>query len=1640
MAKKKKKLKPKYKDELWDPTDLCEISPEELIEAVKAEGAYSYDLETTGLSPRKDRIDGIAFYVPNEKNPERKPIRAWFPFADGTMDHTVEGGKVVALRATLDQFDTMTRLRPIWGLKDVIAIRHNGIFDDAFIYLSSGLDENIIVENIIADSMLADYVADERRKRYGLKLRVEQVFGHKMTSYKEAAAGQASFAFAMKKPLGVYACDDTAWTYRLWRWAMESIRKQDPPREHKDQWCSPLDDTPGIYSDLEKVFWKIEMRIQRILMEMEITGCFIDWEWLVVVQERLQKQKKTIEEEIKEEYGWMPKIRSPKQTSDFLYNPVDKGGIGLPTQGVDYNAVTDQYATGDKAIKHRAREFPVVAKILKYRSLGVVESSFCQKLIGLAQAETRIYARFRQTGTVIGRLSCLSGMSMLSIRLNGANLRRLVKLSELGQFIGSDVRIITHKGRERRVLNLFNKGPGLMFEVVADDGSKIRCTRDHKFFTNSGWRALKDIKRGDRLLRAEVCEAQEADKRQAVGAGSTVVLQGVRGRQEAGLQEVENLWSDGWDCTHVQGDLRLGDRCVPRPFEATSGLRRDTSTCTDMGATRQVQRLHTLQGVVQGDLRRQRPDAGEGEEDLRDISPGHDPGREDLQGVPRPTGDEARTTPERGQTEGGGVLSKVGFGGGDVRGEIPSRDRGQVRRGGVDYFDGHVPPRSIREPSRNHVVGEPIDGQRVLGTGRTEPTNRRASNGPEDGFHRAGGGLSEADATSPLGQAERIDHGGVDREGDDREGSSNVRFKSGGDEAVPCADGGWNPASATIPFLQELAGRLRLDRSETTGRGRWRVAPEVCCYQGSGSEEDKEGEGAWLPSSEVHHQAGRQEPSYGDSGDRVRTWTRVTSITPVSVEDVWDLTVEGDHSYLAHGFVNKNSADPVNLMNQPREKDLIRKAFCAHLEDDYDDDRNELTLIDADYGQMELRMAAHLAREKNMIEVFSAVDGCEAGPDGGPCERYTFHECFACHTCQPPIELPDGTMSCIKCGATGGDIEHQKRCRHVDPHQRTSEDVGVPRNPLAKCLDGSTLLLGMQPGNGKCWIQPTTIEDLVGDIEPNEHRHVPVTTVTTSEGLATAHTALKRHNKQTKIIITRRAIVIATVDHRFQVLGEHGALDPNTPSYVHVPGRSLVEAQNLEKGMKLPFIDMGHEQSMDPMWHQTGRHGALEINPFTKEVQEGGPATIVLDEKWAYFAGIFAGDGCASGNSCSISHGHTPEYKEWRDTVREACDAVGLPTSMRGDKRQTAIGSRVVRRYLSGLRICEELGKGDQGAKIMRVPPWVLSGGPKMMWSYIAGIFDTDGTVGKKKAGTASFTTKSPEFAGQMAFMLRWLGMPVLCQPGFNKTYERWYYTVHVLGEGIERFARHCPMRLKEKVDRLHERAATIKRKCAPTNDEVIAVIDGGERTVYDFQIDTEDHLYNQGGLVGHNNANFGLLYRMGAPKFCVYAGLFDEDGKPRVGYGQELIEKWHAAYPGIAAWHERVLHQLCVDNYIAYTITRRRRRLDIEWKKNDYRAGTQAIQFKVSGSCQDLIKLAMIKLFEVRNQKVANTPPAESRLWKKFRFMIQVHDELIFEGPKAMKEELCLLVKECMEGAAKGMRIPFVADARAGRTWDELH
>lgn len=427
--------------------DLGLISPEDLYQAALEAGEIVFDLETTSLSPRHGRIECIGFYVPPTAT--RPAIRAYYPFVENTMV-VVRGNVVRSLRPAMDQTDTMRRLLPIFREKRIRKIGANIKFDMAWLYVNPGIDEPIILEGEIGDSQLADYMSDERRRRYGLKVRVEEEFGIKMTTYEEASQRQGQLGFMNPKPLGIYNMDDCMYTYMHHQRALEKIREQDPSGK------------------LEKIYWQIEMKVCRIIMEMETTGCLIDWQWLVELEKKLESEKAEIVKKIITEAGWAPNLRSPSQVSDFLFNSPEEGGLGLPTDGLEQNAHGD-YSTSEKVIKHFGRKNALVKALLDFRSLEVIDRSFCKKLIKIGQEEGRVYTGFNQTTTVTGRLSSSKPINLQN-QPRDKNLIRKAFVAKLpgdtssdlilldGDFSQIELRLAAHTANEPSLLEVYNSG------------------------------------------------------------------------------------------------------------------------------------------------------------------------------------------------------------------------------------------------------------------------------------------------------------------------------------------------------------------------------------------------------------------------------------------------------------------------------------------------------------------------------------------------------------------------------------------------------------------------------------------------------------------------------------------------------------------------------------------------------------------------------------------------------------------------------------------------------------------------------------------------------------------------------------------------------------------------------------------------------------------------------------------------------------------------------------------------------------------------------------------------------------------------------------------------------------------------------
>jgi hypothetical protein len=244
---------------------------------------------------------------------------------------------------------------------------------------------------------------------------------------------------------------------------------------------------------LEKIYWGIEMKLRKIIMEMETTGCLIDWEHLVNLERKLEDKKSEILKKIVTSAGWAPNLRSPAQVSDFLFNSPEDGGLGLPTDGIE-QSVSGIYSTAEKVIKHFGRKNDLVKALLEYRSLEVIDRSFCKKLIKIAQTEGRVFTGFNQTSTVTGRLSCVAEDTILETN-HGS-----VKISELDSSGKTCYTVLGHSGERRRILDKIYKGQDEMYEVTLENGSRIKCTMEHKFKTSTGWKSLSELKEGDKVL------------------------------------------------------------------------------------------------------------------------------------------------------------------------------------------------------------------------------------------------------------------------------------------------------------------------------------------------------------------------------------------------------------------------------------------------------------------------------------------------------------------------------------------------------------------------------------------------------------------------------------------------------------------------------------------------------------------------------------------------------------------------------------------------------------------------------------------------------------------------------------------------------------------------------------------------------------------------------------------------------------------------------------------------------------------------------------------------------------------------------------------------------------------------------------
>ncbi|HEM6111830.1 TPA: DNA polymerase I [Streptococcus suis] len=166
---------------------------------------------------------------------------------------------------------------------------------------------------------------------------------------------------------------------------------------------------------------------------------------------------------------------------------------------------------------------------------------------------------------------------------------------------------------------------------------------------------------------------------------------------------------------------------------------------------------------------------------------------------------------------------------------------------------------------------------------------------------------------------------------------------------------------------------------------------------------------------------------------------------------------------------------------------------------------------------------------------------------------------------------------------------------------------------------------------------------------------------------------------------------------------------------------------------------------------------------------------------------------------------------------------------------------------------------------------------------------------------------------------------------------------------------------------------------------------------------------------------NFGVVYGISDFGLSNNLGITRKEAK-------EYIDTYFERFPGIKNYMETIVREARDKGYVETIYKRRRELPEINSRNFNVRnfAERTAINSPIQGSAADILKVAMINLDKALEEAGLST-----------RMLLQVHDEIVLEVPKAELETVKALVKETMESAI-ALSVPLIADENDGQTWYE--
>ena len=384
-----------------------------LLADLEKQNSFCFDTETTGINPNTAELVGMSF--------------SWQPHEAYYVPLSEIYGEALAVVAGF---------KPVFENEKIQKIGQNLKFDISILKWY-----DVVVKGPLFDTMLAHYLI-QPDMRHGMDLLSETYLDYKPVSIEELIGKKGINQLSMRtvdiETVKEYAAEDADVTFRL-----------------KQVFEPMLTET-----DTLDLFDKIEVPLIPVLASMEADGVRIDPQTLNDYSAELEKDIRVLESSIHEDAGTTFNVSSPKQLGEILYDKLRI--VENPKQ-----TKTKQYSTSEDVLVKMEHKHPIVSKILEYRSLTKLKSTYVDVLPTLVNPrDGRVHTSYNQAVAATGRLSSNNpNLQNIPIRTEkGREIRKaFVPRNDNYLLLSADysqieLRIIAHLSRDAGMIGDFNIG------------------------------------------------------------------------------------------------------------------------------------------------------------------------------------------------------------------------------------------------------------------------------------------------------------------------------------------------------------------------------------------------------------------------------------------------------------------------------------------------------------------------------------------------------------------------------------------------------------------------------------------------------------------------------------------------------------------------------------------------------------------------------------------------------------------------------------------------------------------------------------------------------------------------------------------------------------------------------------------------------------------------------------------------------------------------------------------------------------------------------------------------------------------------------------------------------------------------------